>query len=125
MWLLGFVVEATADWQKSAWRADPAHKGRFIDAGLWSLSRHPNYCGEMTLWWGAAIIAAGGLGPGGAAAACVSPLFVSLLLQRVSGVPLLEQAAEKRWGGEPAFQAYKARTRRLLPLPQLGRRAQE
>ena len=126
VWLLGFGIEVAADAQKAAWRAVPSNRGRFIDTGLWSLSRHPNYFGEMTLWWGAAIIAAGGLASGGAvAAACASPLFVTLLLRRVSGVPMLARAAEKRWGKEPAFQAYKRRTRELLPLPRFGRGARE
>jgi steroid 5-alpha reductase family enzyme len=116
---LGFSLEATADWQKSAWRADPAHKGRFIDTGLWSLARHPNYAGEMTLWWGAAIIASGGLSGGAALAACASPVFVAALLLRVSGVPMLEAAAAARWGGEAEWHAYRRRTHLLLPLPRL------
>lgn len=125
VWLTGFTVEATADAQKSAFKAVPSNHGKFIDTGLWSLARHPNYGGEITLWWGGLIIAAGGLRGGALVAACLGPAFVTFLLTKVSGVPLLERAARKRWGGDAAYAAYRERTRLLLPLPRLpGRKAQ-
>ena len=122
--MTGFTLETTADLQKSAWKAHAANHGKFIDVGLWRLARHPNYGGEITLWWGALVIASGGLSGGALAAACLGPAFVTFLLTKVSGVPLLERAARKRWGGDSAYAAYRERTRLLLPLPRLGRTAQ-
>ncbi|KAG2438330.1 hypothetical protein HYH02_011026 [Chlamydomonas schloesseri] len=114
---LGMALEVTADWQKAAWKARPENKGRFIDEGLWSLSRHPNYCGEMMIWWGVFLTCAPGFGAAWQYVSVASPVVVMLLLRYVSGVPLLEEMGEKRWGSEPAFQEYKARTNLLLPLP--------
>ncbi len=116
VWVLGFGIEATADAQKSRFRADPANKGRFIHTGLWSWSRHPNYFGEITLWIGVAIVALPVL-RGWQWVTLVSPLFVSLLLLRVSGVPLLEKAADEKWGGQLDYEAYKYRTSVLVPRP--------
>ncbi|KAG2429602.1 hypothetical protein HXX76_010835 [Chlamydomonas incerta] len=114
---LGLTLEVVADWQKAAWKARPENKGRFIDEGLWSLSRHPNYCGEMMIWWGVFLTCAPGFGAAWQYVSVASPVVVMLLLRYVSGVPLLEEMGEKRWGTEPAFQEYKARTNLLLPLP--------
>jgi len=116
VWALGFGLEATADLQKSRFRADPANKGRFIHTGLWSWSRHPNYFGEITLWVGVAIIALPVL-QGWGWVTLISPVFVALLLTRVSGVPLLEKRADEKWGGQPDYEAYKASTSVLIPLP--------
>jgi steroid 5-alpha reductase family enzyme len=116
VWVLGFGIEATADAQKSRFRADPANKGHFIRTGLWAWSRHPNYFGEITLWIGVAIVALPVL-RGWQWVTLISPLFVILLLTRVSGVPLLEKSAEERWGGEPDYEDYKARTPVLVPRP--------
>ena len=114
VWLLGFVVEAVADRQKRQFRADPANRGRFIQHGLWAWSRHPNYLGEIVLWLGVALIAAPVL-RGWQHVTLVSPLFVFVLLTRVSGVPLLERKADATWGGQPDYEAYKARTPVLVP----------
>lgn len=116
VWAAGFAVEATADLQKSRFRADPANKGRFIHSGLWAWSRHPNYFGEIVLWVGVAIVAVPVL-EGWHWVTLISPLFVALLLTRVSGVPLLEKAADERWGGQDDYEAYKARTPVLVPRP--------
>ena len=116
VWLLGFSVEMVADLQKSRFRADPANKSRFIRTGLWSWSRHPNYFGEITLWLGAALIAAPAL-QGWQLVTLISPAFVFLLITRVSGVPLLEKRADETWGGQSDYEAYKARTSVLVPLP--------
>ena len=113
-WLAGFAVEVVADRQKQTFREDPANEGRFITTGLWSRSRHPNYLGEIVLWTGVALVAAPALA-GSQRLTLVSPLFVYVLLTRISGIPLLEARARKRWGSDPAFQAYLARTPRLLP----------
>ena len=116
IWLVGIGLEATADAQKSRFRADPANKGRFIHSGLWSWSRHPNYFGEIVLWIGVAVVAAPVL-HGWQWVTLISPLFVVLLLTRVSGVPLLEKSADERWGGQADYEAYKARTAVLVPRP--------
>ena len=97
IWLAGFAIEATADAQKRAFRRDPGNRGRFITSGLWAWSRHPNYFGEITLWVGIAVIAAPALS-GWQFVTLVSPLFVALLLTRVSGVPLLEARGKRTWG---------------------------
>jgi steroid 5-alpha reductase family enzyme len=116
IWLVGFAIEATADLQKNRFRADPANKGRFIHTGLWSWSRHPNYFGEITLWVGVALIAFSAL-QGWQLVTLISPVFVFLLITRVSGVPLLEKRADATWGGQEDYEAYKARTSVLVPLP--------
>lgn len=119
VWVLGFALEATADLQKSRFRANPANKGSFITSGLWSVSRHPNYFGEITLWTGIALIALPVL-RGWQYVTLVSPVFVYLLITRVSGVPLLEKKADDTWGGQETYKAYKRRTPVLVPF--LGRR---
>ena len=116
VWLLGFGIEAVADLQKNRFRADAANKGRFIHTGLWSWSRHPNYFGEITLWVGVALIAFPAL-TGWQLVTLISPVFVFLLITRVSGVPLLEKKADETWSGQAEYEAYKARTSVLVPLP--------
>lgn len=116
LWLVGFGIEVVADAQKSRFKADPANEGRFITTGLWSISRHPNYLGEILLWIGATVIALPVL-QGWQWVALLSPVFVTLLLTRVSGVPLLEAKADARWGGQPDYEEYKARTPVLIPRP--------
>ena len=120
IWVLGFGIEAVADAQKQAFRADPVNKGRFIRSGLWAWSRHPNYFGEITLWTGVALVALPALS-GWQYVTLISPLFVYLLLTRVSGIPMLESRADERWGDDPAYQAYKARTPVLFPRPPASR----
>ncbi len=109
IWIAGFAIEVTADRQKSAFRADPSNEGRFIRTGLWAWSRHPNYFGEITLWAGMAIMAIPVLS-GWRWVVMISPVFVYLLITRISGVPMLEKKADKRWGGEPDYERYKADT---------------
>jgi steroid 5-alpha reductase family enzyme len=116
VWVLGFGIEVVADAQKSSFRADSANKGRFIRSGLWSWSRHPNYFGEILLWVGVAVVALPAL-RGWQWVTLLSPVFVFLLLTRVSGVPLLEKSADERWGGQPDYEEYKARTSVLVPRP--------
>lgn len=120
-WAVGFALEATADLQKSRFRADPANAGRFITTGLWSRSRHPNYVGEILLWLGVAVVAVPVL-TGWQWVALASPVFVTILLTRVSGVPLLEEKAAARWGGRPDYEEYVRTTPVLVPrlLPRRG-----
>jgi steroid 5-alpha reductase family enzyme len=115
-WVAGFLIETTADFQKLGFKADPDNQGRFIDVGLWRYARFPNYFGEILLWTGV-FLGCCAVFEGAEWAAVVSPVFVSFLLLFVSGVPLQEQQALARWGAEPAYQAYRARTNLLVPLP--------
>lgn len=114
LWLVGFTVEVVADAQKRRYRAQFG-SGGFITTGLWAYSRHPNYVGEILLWLGVAIIALPQLSQV-QYVTLLSPVFVYVLLTRVSGVPLLERKADARWGGEAEYEAYKARTPVLFPL---------
>jgi len=116
IWLVGFAIEVVSDSQKRAFRRDPANRGRFITTGLWSWSRHPNYFGEIALWLGIALIAFPAL-QGWQHATLISPVFVYVLLTRISGVPLLESRGKRKWGEDPEYQAYKARTPVLVPRP--------
>lgn len=116
VWLIGFAIEVIADRQKSAFNANPANKGKFIHTGLWAWSRHPNYFGEIVLWIGVAIIALPVL-RGWQWATLISPIFIILLLTRISGIPLLEKRADEKWGGQPDYETYKAGTSVLVPMP--------
>ncbi|XP_064614376.1 uncharacterized protein LOC135478042 [Liolophura sinensis] len=114
IWTLGFLIETVADYQKSCFKADPANKGQFIQSGLWSISRHPNYFGEILVWTGL-YLSASSVMSGLQYASVISPLFVTFLLTKVSGIPLLERAAEKRWGHQPIYQDYVRKTAVLVP----------
>jgi steroid 5-alpha reductase family enzyme len=114
VWVFGFTFEVVADSQKSRFSANPDNKGKFIQTGLWSRSRHPNYFGEIVLWIGVAVIALPVL-QGWQWVALISPVFVTLLLTRVSGVPLLEKKADTKWGGQEDYESYKKRTPVLIP----------
>ena len=116
LWLVGFIIEIVADGQKSAFRKDKANDGEFISSGLWAWSQHPNYFGEIVLWIGITLIALPVLS-GWQHLTLISPLFVYLLLTRISGVRMLEQRADRVWGEEAHYQAYKARTPVLFPRP--------
>lgn len=116
VWLFGFGIEVIADSQKSAFNANSANKDKFIRSGLWSWSRHPNYFGEIVLWIGVMIIAMPIL-QGWQWATLISPIFIIILLTRISGVPMLEKRADEKWGGQPEYEAYKANTSVLIPMP--------
>lgn len=116
LWAVGFAIEAAADAQKYAFRDRPENKGRWIDSGLWKYSRHPNYFGEVALWWGLFLLALPSL-PASALFAAAGPVFITLLLLFVSGVPLLEKSADEKYGHDPRYQAYKRRTSIFVPLP--------
>jgi len=116
VWLFGFGFEVIADRQKNTWRADPANEGTFITGGLWDWSRHPNYFGEFVLWLGVAIMALPAL-QGWQYVTLLSPVFVFVLLTRVSGVPALERRSDKKWGGQDDYEAYKQRVPVFFPKP--------
>ena len=116
VWLIGFGIEALADRQKQQFREDPANEGKFIQTGLWSWSRHPNYFGEIVLWVGVMIIALPVL-QGWGWVALISPVFITILLTRISGVPMLEKRADEKWGGQDDYEAYKRNTSVLVLRP--------
>ncbi len=114
VWIVGFAFEVIADQQKTAFRALPENKDTFIQTGLWSICRHPNYFGEITLWLGIAIIAFPVLS-GWTYATLISPVFVTILLTRISGIPMLAEKGKKKWGDDPAYQEYLKKTPVLIP----------
>ena len=116
IWLIGFVIEVVADSQKSAFKKNPANKDKFISTGLWSWSRHPNYFGEIVLWTGMLVLALPVLN-GFRWFAIISPIFVYLLLTRISGIPMLQKRAQERWGDLPEYKRYLERTSLLVPIP--------
>lgn len=113
LWTLGFAVESIADVQKFKFKMDGV--GDFITTGIWKYSRHPNYFGEMVLWWGLYLVCLPSLKGAQHLAAC-SPLFVSMLISFVSGIPPLERSANKRFGDNQTYLAYKDRTPVLIPF---------
>ena len=116
LWGLGFALEVISDRQKRAFRKEPTNRDRFITSGLWAWSRHPNYFGEILLWAGIAVIALPALS-GWQYVTLVSPVFVFVLLTKISGIPMLEARGLRRWGDLPAYQDYRARTPALLLRP--------
>uniref|UniRef100_A0A7S2PWM4 Steroid 5-alpha reductase C-terminal domain-containing protein n=1 Tax=Zooxanthella nutricula TaxID=1333877 RepID=A0A7S2PWM4_9DINO len=110
------ILEVAADMQKSRWK-DAGNKG-FIERGVWKYSQHPNYFGEMLLWASLCVSCTNGLPTAGQKAlAIASPAFVCYLLRFVSGVPLLQKAAKAKYGGDPKYLQYVARTSLLVPWP--------
>lgn len=93
VWAFGLIFEAVSDYQKSAFKENPENKGKFINEGLWSISRHPNYFGEIVLWVGAALYAIPSLVEW-EFLSMLSPIFVCVLIVGVSGIPILEKKAD-------------------------------
>ncbi|MFN2235465.1 MAG: DUF1295 domain-containing protein [Anaerolineales bacterium] len=116
VWVFGFGFEIIADRQKSQFNQNPKNKGKFINVGLWSWSRHPNYFGEIVLWIGVAIITLPVL-RGWQWITLISPIFIYILLTRISGVPMLEKRADEKWGGQEDYESYKSSTPVLVPRP--------
>ncbi len=119
IWVIGITFEGVADAQKSAFKKDPENKGKFINVGLWRWSRHPNYFGEITLWTGILIMAIPVLS-GLSWLVVISPIFVTLLLTKISGINLQNKQAQERWGDDPAYQEYRKNTPALIPSPPKG-----
>jgi len=121
VWVFGFAIEVIADGQKSVFKAKPENKDKFINTGLWSWSRHPNYFGEIVLWIGVTIIALPAL-QGWQWVTLISPVFITLLLTRISGIPMLEARADEKWGGQKDYETYKGSTSILIPMPPSNRK---
>ena len=115
IWFIGILFEIIADEQKRRFRLNEKNRGKFISSGLWSISRHPNYFGEIILWIGIAIISLPTLS-GFQYVTLISPLFIYLLLTRISGVNLLEESSDKKWGDLPEYEQYKKETPVLVPF---------
>ena len=113
VWLIGFLIEVIADNQKKKFKEDIKNKDQFISHGLWSWSRHPNYFGEIILWLGISIIAFP-IFRGWDYIALISPIFVYYLLVNISGIPMLEKAADAKWGKDENYIAYKNKTNILF-----------
>ena len=123
VWLAGLVIEAVSDAQKSAFKAKQTAGKQFITSGLWKYSRHPNYFGEMLVWWGLFVFSVPFL-DGAAFAVVIGPVFITLLLLFVSGIPLLERSAEAKYGDDPAAPRVQATDEhpRSASASQLGHR---
>jgi steroid 5-alpha reductase family enzyme len=112
VWLIGFLFEAVGDFQLDGFKAEPSSRGAVMDRGLWRYTRHPNYFGDATLWWGLGVVA---LGAGvGALWGLAGSALDTLILTRVSGKPILEKDIEQR---RPGYRAYIERTSGFFPLP--------
>ena len=114
IWILGFSIEVIADNQKTVFNSEPNNQGKWIDCGLWSYSRHPNYLGEVLLWTGIAFFGVSCF-TGLEKIAWISPLFIYLLLTRISGTPILDRRALEKWGDDSEYQIYRKNTPLLFP----------
>jgi steroid 5-alpha reductase family enzyme len=121
VWIVGFLFESIGDYQLDTFIRNPEHKGMLMQSGLWSITRHPNYFGEATMWWGLWLVTLPALIPLGTLAVVgtliASPILITFLLLKVSGVPMLEAALSKRAG----WQSYAARVSVFVPwFPRRG-----
>jgi len=114
MWVLGFGIEAIADNQKTVFNKESNNQGKWIDSGLWAYSRHPNYLGEILLWTGIAFFGISCF-TGLERVAWISPIFIYILLTKVSGIPILDKRALEKWGDDPEYQKYRDNTPALIP----------
>lgn len=114
LWLLGLAYESIADQQKFSFKNDPANENRWIDTGLWKYSRHPNYFGEILLWWGLFVAVLPTLS-GWAYLLIAGPIFITCILLFFSGIPPLERRYARKYGNNSQFQRYKKGTSLLIP----------
>lgn len=113
LWLIGFTFESVGDWQLTRFKANPDHKGKVLDSGLWRFTRHPNYFGDFCVWWGIYIVALAA----GHWWTVIGPLVMSALLMRYSGAGLLEKTIGRR---RPGYDEYIRRTNAFFPGPPKG-----
>jgi steroid 5-alpha reductase family enzyme len=116
VWAAGLVIETIADAQKFRFKSQPGGGGHWVDTGLWRLSRHPNYFGEILCWWGVFFFVSRDLGPWVWAGA-IGPVTLTAILLFFTGIPTLEKSASEKFAGNPEYQAYRERTRLLVPWP--------
>jgi steroid 5-alpha reductase family enzyme len=117
LWLIGFSMESLADQQKSKFRSNPANKDKFISEGLWYYSRHPNYFGEFVLWLGVFVLSIGSFTSEQQYWAILGPITEAFMICCLSGIPPLENAAEKKWKDDKQYKHYKQTTPILVPNP--------
>lgn len=111
-WAFGFYFEALGDWQLKKFMAKPANKGKLMISGLWQYTRHPNYFGEVTQWWGLwLILCASTLPTPYKLLGLIGPITITILILYISGVPLLE----KKYAKDKAFQEYAKKTNKFFP----------
>jgi steroid 5-alpha reductase family enzyme len=110
VWTIGFMFESIGDYQLRRFITNPLNKGRIMTTGLWRFTRHPNYFGEVTLWWGIFLIA---LSVPGGWRTFIGPATITFLILKVSGIPMLEA----KYSGNPQYEAYQRRTSSFFPLP--------
>ena len=113
IFIFGFIIEVVADHQKTVFRKDLKNKDKFISTGLWSYSRHPNYLGEILLWFGVAIMSFSSL-QDLQYLTLISPIFVYILLVYISGIRILENQGDKKWGHLDSYKEYLKNTPRLF-----------
>lgn len=116
IFLTGLIVETTGDLQLFNFSNQKENKGKFINQGLWSYTRHPNYLGEITVWLGLWVYTFDSITNQQALLGFISPLFIFLMIRFVSGVPKLEKSAEEKWGNQKDFKEYKEKTGLILPF---------
>ena len=110
VWILGFVFESVGDAQLARFIKDPANKGKLMQGGLWRYTRHPNYFGEVTMWWGIWLLA---LSTPYGFFSIIGPITITFLILKVSGIPMLEKKMEEN----PEFAEYKRRVSVFIPMP--------
>ena len=115
IWMIGFVIESIADWQKFNFKQNTSNENSFVNIGLWKFIRHPNYLGEIMIWIGLFIFVIPVLS-GFTWISIVSPLWITLLLVKISGIPLLEKRAWKKYGSNASFKSYFNNSYRLIPF---------
>lgn len=116
LWIIGFSLEVVADHQKITWQKLVENKNKFINTGLWTISRHPNYFGEILLWIGIALSAFNGTSGPRSYIVFLTPIFVAFVLVFISGIYLLEKKKDKEFAKDHAYQRYKKLTPALIPF---------
>lgn len=117
IFISGFLIESIADYQKYKFINNPKNKDKWISSGLWYYSRHPNYFGEILIWTGIYIFTLGSLSLIKSLIGLISPLFITIILLFVTGVPILEKKSDQKWGDNKDYLNYKKRTNKIIINP--------